>query len=401
VAFSDTRENPAGGYLPMGTCCNSSKIEQRLRRVLEWEKIHLIRRMVARVKVGFCFFVLCATVSAQWLNHPTPGMPRTPDGKPNLSASAPRTADDKPDLSGLWGMNPGPYTGNIATDLKPEDVQSWADGLFKQRAGTFSRDDPSQFQCLPQGPRANLYAPVMEKFIQTPGVIAILIEDLSYRQIFLDGRGLPKDPEPSFMGYSVGHWDGDTLVAESTGFKDRTWLDMAGHPHTEALRITERFHRRDFGHMEIAETIDDPKAFNKPFTITIQAEIVPDTEILEYVCAENEKDHRHLVGAAFDSKPVAVTVAPEVLIKYVGSYEFAFPENPTVPAAYNVTMSGGTLFMDTEGKGKTPLIPVSETIFFLCDARIEFVKDAQEAVTHFTRTWVEGDLKYMRKPDRK
>jgi hypothetical protein len=327
-------------------------------------------------------------------------MPRTPDGKPNLSAPAPRTAYGKPDLSGLWGMNPGPYA-NIATDLKPEDVQPWADALVKQRAGTFGRDDPSASQCLPQGPRANLDAPAMEKFIQTPGVIAILIEDLSYRQIFLDGRELPKDPDPSFMGYSVGHWDGDTLVVESTGFKDRTWLDMAGHPHTEALRITERFRRRDFGHMEITETIDDPKAFNKPFTITIKAEIVPDTEVLEYVCAENEKDHRHLVGTVSDSKPPAVTVASEVLARYVGSYEFAFPENPTVPATYNVTMSGGALFMDTEGKGETPLIPVSETVFYLRAARIEFVKDDRGAVTHFTRTWAEGDLKYMRKPDRK
>ena len=345
-------------------------------------------------------FIVSISLSAQWLNEPTPGMPRTADGKPNLSARAPRTADGKPDLSGLWGMNPGPY-GNIATDLKPEDLQPWADALFKQRGANFNRDDPAQAQCLPQGPRANLYAPEMEKVIQTPKLIVILIEDLSYRQIFMDGRVLPKETDPTFMGHSVGRWDGDTLVVESNGFKDRTWLDMAGHPHTEALRITERFRRRDFGHMEIAETIDDPKAFNKPFTIAIQAEIVPDTEILEYVCAENEKDHRHLVGSVSDSQPAEVKVAPEVLARYVGSYEFAFPENPTVPSTFNVTMSGGALFMDTEGKGRTPLIPVSEAVFFLREARIEFVKDAKGAVTHFTRTWVEGDLSYLRKPDRK
>jgi hypothetical protein len=128
---------------------------------------------------------------------------------------------------------------------------------------------------------------------------------------------------------------------------------------------------------------------------------VPDSEVLEYVCAENEKDHRHLVGTVSDSRPAAVTLSPEVLAQYVGSYEFAFPENPTVPATYNVTMSDRALFMDTEGKGKTPLTPVSETVFFLLDARIEFFKDARGAVTYFTRTWVEGDLKYMRKPDRK
>jgi hypothetical protein len=327
-------------------------------------------------------------------------MPRTKEGKPNLSAPAPRAADGKPDLSGLWGMNPGPYT-NIATDLKPEDVQPWADALFKQHAGALGRDDPAQAQCLPQGPRANLYPPEMEKFIQTPGVLVVLIEDLSYRQIFLDGRELPTDPDPSFMGYSVAHWDGDTLVAETMGFKDRTWLDMAGHPHTEALRITERFRRRDFGHMEISETIDDPKAFTKPFTITIKAEIVPDTEILEYVCAENEKDHKHLVGTVSDSKPAPVTVAPEVLAQYVGSYEFAFPENPTVPGTYNVSLSDGKLFMDTEGKNRTALIPTSETIMYLRDSRIEFFKNSSGAVTRFTRTWVEGDLEYIRKPARK
>jgi hypothetical protein len=358
------------------------------------------------VRTSFTIFILTFvpgfTLSAQsdWLNRPTPGIPRTADGKPNLSAPAPRAPDGKPSLSGLWGMNPGPY-GNVATDLKPGDIQPWADALQKERGANLNRDDPAQAQCLPQGPRANLYAPEMEKVIQTPGLILILIEDLSYRQIFMDGRPLPKDPSPTFMGYSVGRWDGDTLVVESTGFKDRTWLDMAGHPHTEALHLTERFRRRDFGHMEIKETIDDPRAFNKPFTITIQAEIVPDTEIMEYVCAENEKDHKHLVGTASDSKPTAVKVAPEVLAKYVGSYEFAFPENPTVPTTYNVTLSNGALFMDTEGKGKAPLVPVSETVFFLRDARIEFFKDARGAVTHFNRTWVEGDLSYTRKPDRR
>ena len=352
------------------------------------------------MRTSACLFFLAATLSAQWLNHPTPGMPRTPDGKPNLSAPAPRSADGHADLSGLWGMNPGSY-GNIAVDLKPEDVQPWADALFKQRGANFGRDNPTQFDCLPQGPHANLYAPEMEKFIQTPGVLVILIEDLTYRQVFLDGRELPKDPDPSFMGYSVGHWDGDTLVVESTGYKDRTWLDMGGHPHTEALRLTERFRRRDFGHMEIAETIDDPGVFNKQFTITIQATLVPDTEILEYVCAENEKDRRHLVGTPTDSKPPAVTVAPDVLSKYVGAYEFAFPENPTVPQTFNVTMTDGKLFMDTEGKAKGELIPASDTVFFKGPVRVEFFKDNEGKVTYFTQAYAEGDLKHMRKPDRK
>lgn len=328
-------------------------------------------------------------------------MPRTPDGKPNLSAPAPRTADGNPGLSGLWGMNPGTYRNSIASDLKPEDIQPWAAELTKQRSVTMGRDNPSSVGCLPRGPSANTFAPLMEKFIQTPGVLVVLIEDLSYRQIHLDSRELPKDPDPSFMGYSVGHWDGETLVAESIGFKERTWLDNAGHPHTEALRITERFRRRDFGHLEILETIDDPKAFNKPFTVLLKAELVPDTEILEFVCAENEKDRQHMVGTPSDSKPPAAKVAPAVLVQYVGSYEFAFPENPTVPGTYNVTMSDGALFMDTEGKNRTSLIPTSETVMYLGNARIEFFKNSSGTVTHFTRTWVEGDLEYLRKPDRK
>ena len=352
------------------------------------------------MKAGLFLCALCVTLSAQWLHRPTPELPRTPDGKPDLFAPAPRMADGKPDLSGLWGMDPGGY-GNMAADLKPEDVKPWAAALAKERTANFRRDDPSQYGCLPQGPRANLYAPEMEKFIQTRGVLIVLIEDLTYRQIFLDGRELPVDADPSFMGHSVGHWDGDTLVVESTGFKDRTWLDMVGHPHTEALKITERFRRRDFGHMEIAETIDDPGVFNKPFTITIKAELVPDTEILEYVCLENEKDRQHFTGTASESITPTVKVAPEVLARYVGAYDFAFPENPTVHGTYNITMTDGALFLDTEGRARTPLIPASETVFYWRDARIEFIKDARGAVTSFKRAYVEGDLEYMRKPDRR
>ncbi len=352
------------------------------------------------MKPALCLLLAAASLSAQWLGHPTPGLPRTADGKPNLSAPAPRAADGHPDLSGLWGMNSGPYS-NIATDLKPEDIQPWADALFKKRAPELGRGDPANISCLPQGPRANLFGPLMEKFIQTPGILVILIEDLSYRQVYLDGRKLADDPEPSFMGYSVGHWDGDTLVVDSNGYKDRTWLDMPGHPHSEALHVTERFHRADFGHMEIAETIDDPKVFNKKFTITIKAELVPDTEMLEYVCAENEKDGGHLVGTAGDNKLPAVKVAPEVLTKYTGAYGFSYPENPTVAVISHVTIKDGQLFLDTEGKGATPMVPVSETAFFAGPDRVDFVLNAKGEVTHFTTAFAEGDLKSFRIPDRK
>jgi len=313
--------------------------------------------------------------------------------------------DGKPDLSGLWGLNPGGYSFNYAADLKPEDIQPWAADLYKQRQATMGRENPSSTGCLPKGPHANTTAFLMEKFIQTPGVLVVLVEDMTYRQIHLDGRALPQNPDPSFMGYWSAHWEGDTLVAEGNGFKDSIWLDAGGHPVTDALHITERYRRLDFGHIEITKTIEDPKAFNKSFSFVIKAELVPDTEILEFVCAENEKDRQHLVGTSADNKPPAVKLAPEILAQYVGSYEFAFPENPTVPATWNITLTGGQLFMDNEGKGRAALVPVTETVFYRGTTRFEFFRgvqgDAQGKVTHFTQTYVEGDLKYTRKPDRK
>jgi hypothetical protein len=345
--------------------------------------------------------VLSAPLAAQWIHQPTPGIPRTADGKPELSAPAPRTPDGKPDLSGLWGLNAGAYVMNIAADLKPEEIQPWAVALRKQRLEDLGKDDPAGFRCLPQGPRFNLLPVLMSKIIQTPSLIAILSEDLTYRQIFLDGRALPKDPSPSFMGYSVGHWEGETLVVESIGYKDTTWLDVGGHSHSEALRTTERYRRRDFGHMEIVETLDDSKVYARPWTITINADFIPDTELIEFVCAENEKDHVHLVGKASDDKKYAVQVAASILSKYVGAYEFSFPENPTLVITSNVTLSGGELFMDTEGKDKISMIPLSETLFSLLGDRIEFVKDAQGRVTHFVSFAAEGNLKSVRRPDRK
>ena len=288
-------------------------------------------------------------------------------------------------------MDGGKYLGNIAAELKPGDLQPWAEALFKQRAADLGKDDPADIHCLPQGPRANLY-PLPEKIIQTPNLIVILMEDLTYRQIFLDGRDLPKDPNPSFMGYSIGHWDRDTLVVESNGFNDRLWLDLAGHPYTEAMRITERFQRTDFGHMRIDQTIDDPKTFNKPFTVRINASYYPDSELLEYVCAEGEKDRNHLVGKATDDKPVPVKVSPEVLAKYVGTYDYRFPESPSAPVLIHITLSDGQLRMDN-----APLIPLSDTVFAAPGVqRVAFFMDDRGVVTYLTRPTVEGENKAPR-----
>ena len=341
--------------------------------------------------------VMGAGVNAQWLKQPTPGIPRTADGKPNLSAPAPRGADGKPDLSGLWRLNPGAYGGNIVADLKPADVSPAAEALYKQRMEDLGKDDPATFKCLPSGPRALLGGLGWARIIQTPSLIAILYEDLTFRQIHLDGRELPKDPNPSFMGYSIGRWEGDTLIVESIGFNEATWLDGGGHPHSEALRVTERFRRRDFGHIELTETFEDSKFYAQPWTVSIDVDVVTDTDMLEYVCNENEKDHGHLVGKASDESKNAVKVAAQVLSRYVGAYEFRPPDDPNLVMLFNVTQSGDGLLFDFAGKDKQPMVALSETLFSVLGTRLDFVRDDKGVVTHLIFHIVEGDMKAVRK----
>ncbi|SRR5712691_1066421 len=250
-----------------------------------------------RTAAAIIVFVISAPLSAQWLNYPAPGVPRLPDGKPNLAAPAPKTPDGKPDLSGIW-LTRGGYTGNIAKDLKPGEVsfQPWAEALYKHRLDTHGKDDPQAYCVLSGVPREHV-VPYPFKILNTNGMLVILYEALhSYRQIFMDGRALPKDPNPTWMGYSIGRWEGDTLVVESAGFVDNNWLDNGGHPGTEAMHLTERFRRRDFGHIDLQITIDDPQAYTKPWSVNLELTLTPDTELIEYVCNENEKDLGHLVG---------------------------------------------------------------------------------------------------------
>lgn len=335
--------------------------------------------------------VMSSPLHAQWLKQPTPGIPRTPAGQPNLSAPAPRAADGKPDLSGVWGFDGGASFFYIAGGLKPEEIRPAATEAVKHQADNFGRDDAFA-RCLPEGPRFNHFLGLPKKIVQTPALIVVLGEDLSYRQIFLDGRALPVDPSPSFMGYSVGRWDGDWLVVETTGYKDATKLDMAGHPHTENLRLTERYRRIDFGHIEIEETFVDQELYARPLTATVKATLVPDTDLLEYVCTENERDRRgdRLIGTATEARKTIVpaSVPGGVLAQYVGLYDFRWPENPTIPSLWPVTLTNGQLFLHG-----APLTPLSDTRFVWADAnRLEFVQDAQGRVTHFVMTWVEGDF---------
>jgi hypothetical protein len=263
------------------------------------------------------------SVSAQWVNYPTPGIPRLPNGKPNLAAEAPRTVGGHPDLSGVWHVlsEPveekkrlfGPGVGTLfVPGMEPDTVSKYATNIlldFQQgvvvmtpeaqaifdRRRTDRADLPTT-HCLPMGtPLATLVSEV-QKIVQTPGLILVMHEiDGIPRQIYTDGRSLPADPTPSWLGSSVGRWDGDTLVVQTIGLNDRVWLDVSGHPRSEAMHMTERYRRRDFGHLDVEITFDDPKMYNRPFTVKITHLLQPDTDILEYVCNENERDRQHLV----------------------------------------------------------------------------------------------------------
>ncbi len=240
-----------------------------------------------------------APLPAQWLKVPDKSIPRTKDGKPNLAAPAPRKPDGKPDLAGVW-IVPGPkYLQNLAADLKPGEVpmQPWAAALTKDRSSGAHAAEESDANCLPQGvPKINV-TPVPFKIIQNPDEVIVLYEAFGiYRQVFMDGRELPKDPNPTWMRYSVGKGDGNALVIDTSGFNGRTWLDQLGHPATEALHVTERVSRPDFGHLKIEVTIDDPKAYTKPWTVTEGMQLLPDTDLLEFVCNENNRDIPHLLN---------------------------------------------------------------------------------------------------------
>jgi hypothetical protein len=249
-----------------------------------------------------------STASAQWMKDPGVSFPRTSDGKPNLTAPAPRGPDGKMDLSGVWlpdvevngstrnveHMLFSRFFANIAADMKQEDVplQPEARDLLSKRLQNNQQDSP-QAHCQPSGvPWVNA-VPLPYKIIQSPKLIILLYEENTmFRQIYLDGRKPVKDAEPRWMGYSTGKWEGDTLVVETTGINDRTWLDAMGHPHSEDLQVTERFRRLDAGHLDIEVTVTDPKSYTKPITYTQKTTIQPDQDLLEYTCSENERDVR-------------------------------------------------------------------------------------------------------------
>jgi hypothetical protein len=255
--------------------------------------------------------VVSLSVDAQWIRYPTAGVPRTRDGKPNLLAPAPQTAQGKPDFSGVWvntgygegpGEGVGPTPRTVFFDLSfgmkgaPPPYQPWAADLYARRKDDQAKDNPDA-RCLPIGPLQMLAHPLPKKILQSPDLLAILHErNMEFRQIFLDGRRLPVDPQPSFNGYSSARWDADTLVVETVGFRDGLWADFYGSPITEQARMTERYRRPNYGTLLIQVTIDDPKAYTRPWTVDVDQRIALDTDLLEYACLENEKDVSRLVG---------------------------------------------------------------------------------------------------------
>jgi hypothetical protein len=244
------------------------------------------------------FVLLCATlmpVSAQWLSYPTPGIPRLPDGKANLTAPAPKMPYGQPDLSGIWQGTDDKYFRDLDTDGVKAPMLPWAEKLYKERKENLQKGHPSE-RCIGHGVTDYDTQVSLRRIVQMPNMIAVLFEGYNhFRQIFVDGRPLPKPTQPSYMGYSVGKWEGDTLVVETNGLNDKGWLDMNGHPQTESTHITERFRRRDFGHMDLQLTVEDPTAYTKPWGANIHWAYVPDEELIEAIC-ENEKDFSHMVG---------------------------------------------------------------------------------------------------------
>ncbi len=254
--------------------------------------------------------VLATTTQAQWITIVLPDTPRNSDGTPALSAPTPRTSDGRPDFSGIWRF------GILQKIRRPEKLKEFplgpvgldwlmpggeeipflpaADAIYKQRIQQFGKGSPTS-ACLPHGiPYAMLVQQM--KIVHTPRVMIILYEEFNdFRQVFTDGRSLPIEPPPTLYGYSIGHWRGDSFVVETNGFNDKSWLDDAGLPHSEALRVTETFTRRDFGHLDVGVTFDDPRTFSRPWSIVLDLDLQPDTELLEYIC-ENERSSAHIVG---------------------------------------------------------------------------------------------------------
>ena len=334
--------------------------------------------------------------AAQWLDRPWPGIPRAADGQPDLAAPAPRGSDGNPDLTGVWSGPPPVVT------LDPATLQPWVADLARLRQQDYYAQRPF-YQCQPSGPETERYAG-WKRFLQTPSAIAILNDDLTYRVIHMDGRELEADALPNWMGYSVGRWDGDTLVVDSAGFNDGTWVSRYGVSHSESLRVTERYQRSDFGHLQVAVTFTDPDAFATPWGFTANMELAADTGMLEAVCERNSDDWE---GNLSDAAERGVSVPADVMAGYVGAYTGIYGGNERT---YEVSISDGQLIATIVGAysalglgaagldegASRLLVPLSETLFEGLGLGYEFVVNDEGVATDLIVTHVSGNYIYSR-----
>jgi hypothetical protein len=346
----------------------------------------------------FILLILSLPAAAQWLDLPWPGIPRTTDGAPDLAAPAPRMADGKPDLTGLWNGPPP------VADLDPAILQPWVADLARERQVEYYKARPL-FTCLPNGPETES-AGGWKRYVQTSDMLVILNEDLTWRVIHLDGRELEANPFPSFAGHSVGHWEGNTLVIDTNGFNDQTWVSRYGVSHTEALRVTERITRSDFGHLQIETTFTDPEAFTRSWGYTSAMRLQADTGMLESVC---ERGSEAWEGRLTDAADKGVTVSPDILERYVGSYRGIYTDGPRT---YEVTLSGNELIAKIVGNYSAlglgaagleqgvprTLVPLSETLFDGLGLSYRFVVNDDGEVESFVLSHVSGDYTYSRLP---
>ena len=269
------------------------------------------RRSVSSITGAFVILAtgcVSTSLAAQWIQYPTAGVPRKADGSVNMAAPTPRLADGMPDFSGIWMTaepnrpvdddEPGDPE-NITSSRQMSDIgvdlpgglpyQPWLVPIVEERTANQAIDDP-HIRCLPDNFIRAYGLPHLLKFVHTPGLLVVLNEmNAGYRQVFTDARPLPEDPNPSWQGYSSAHWSGDTLVVDTIGLRDDTWIDWNGSVLTEAATVREEIRRPDFGHLEIRVTVDDPVAYTEPWTITLRQRIVVDTELIDEICLENEK----------------------------------------------------------------------------------------------------------------
>ncbi|MCP5143521.1 MAG: hypothetical protein H6978_01725 [Gammaproteobacteria bacterium] len=324
--------------------------------------------MPRRLVVSILLLMTATPVLAQWFDWKTPDIPRLANGRVDATAPVPHATDGHPDLTGQWV--PTDASGSL---FELENFQEWALKIMDEQERTFYVNDP-RFNCLPDGPPSYIAGPSVggnRRIVQTPTFIAVLNPDMTYRQIFMDGRELLEVPLiPTWLGYSVGHWEGDTLVVESNGFNDKTWLTREGLPHTDQLRITERYQRTSFGTMTLNIRYEDPGTLKQPVEANVTLGFRADTDLLEIVCNESETGQKHYSGELTQAENKIVEVPLETLKKYVGTYEGIWLGN-MIKA--EVTIENGELFLkrtprysDTGGNtdyDTSRLIPQSQNAF--------------------------------------